>query len=249
MVDIHSHIVFGVDDGAKTIEESLAMLRIAADAGTTDIVATPHADFRFCFDLGLINRRIAELQAAIGDQIRIHRGCDFHLHPDNVRLCLADRSRFTINGKGYLLVELPQTSIPNTVPLIFDEMMQRGITPVITHPERNPLLMSNESRLVEWVRRGCLIQVTSQSFTGRFGKSAQAACRRLIGLNLAHFAASDAHDTERRPPTMCEAYRHVESEYGTLVAERLFRIHPRLTLTGDYMERQRLPPKRSWYQW
>src|SRR5580704_13080758 len=99
MVDIHSHIVYGVDDGAKTIETSLAMLEIAADAGTTDIVATPHSDNRFQYNLPLITERIAEMQEAIGDRIKIHRGCDFHLHFDNIRNCESDRERFTINGE------------------------------------------------------------------------------------------------------------------------------------------------------
>src|SRR5712671_4307258 len=105
MVDIHSHIVFGVDDGAKTIEDSLAMLGIAADSGTTDIVATPHADLRFEYVPALIDERIAEMQHKIGDRIRIHRGCDFHLYFDNIMSCLADRTPYTINGQRYLMVE------------------------------------------------------------------------------------------------------------------------------------------------
>src|ERR1041385_82087 len=100
MVDIHSHIVYGVDDGAQTIEDSLAMLEIAADAGTTDIVATPHSDLRFHYDPDLVAGRIAEMQALIGDRIRIHRGCDFHLFFDNIENCRTDRSPFTINGRS-----------------------------------------------------------------------------------------------------------------------------------------------------
>src|ERR1700683_3986298 len=87
MVDIHSHIVFGVDDGAKTIEDSLAMLALAADSGTTDIVATPHSDLRYQFDADLIAQRIAEMQAAIGDRIRIPRGCDFPFFYGNIETC------------------------------------------------------------------------------------------------------------------------------------------------------------------
>src|SRR6202167_5057617 len=119
MVDIHSHIVFGVDDGAKTIEDSLAMLALAADSGTTDIVATPHSDLRYQFDPDLVGQRIAEMQAAIGDRIRIHRGCDFHLHFDNIRNCEYDRARFTINGKRYLMVEFAESSIPKNISYVF----------------------------------------------------------------------------------------------------------------------------------
>src|SRR6266404_1209528 len=104
MVDIHSHIVYGVDDGAKTLEDSLAMLNMAADCGTTDVVATPHSDLQFSFNPGLVRERIAELQSHMGDRIRIHRGCDFHLHYDNITSCLQDRTPYTINGKRFLMV-------------------------------------------------------------------------------------------------------------------------------------------------
>src|SRR4051812_36599697 len=112
MVDIHSHIVFGVDDGAKTLEDSIAMLRIAAGAGTTDIVATPHSDLRFQFKPKLVTERIAAMQAEMGDAIRIHRGCDFHLYFDNIRAVMTDRTPFTINGQRYLMVEFSEKSIP-----------------------------------------------------------------------------------------------------------------------------------------
>ena len=115
MVDIHSHIVFGVDDGAKTIEDSLAMLELAAESGTTDIVATPHSDLRYQFDSDLVVERIAEMQARIGDRIRIHKGCDFHLFYDNIENCKTDRSRFTINGHRYLMVEFADAQIPKTI--------------------------------------------------------------------------------------------------------------------------------------
>ena len=236
MVDIHSHIVFGVDDGAKTIEDSMAMLDLAAESGTTDIVATPHSDLRYQFDSDLIVERIAEMQARIGDRIRIHKGCDFHLFYDNIENCRTDRSKFTINGQRYLMVEFADSQIPKTIAAIFQDMIRNDITPVITHPERNGLLMGRLHDLVAWVRAGCLIQVTAQSFTGRFGKSAEENCRRLMRQRLVHFVASDAHDTEWRPPDLRGAYQLVSSEYGNHIAERLFTLHPRMTLTGQYLE-------------
>ncbi len=236
MVDIHSHIVFGVDDGAKTIEDSLAMLELAAESGTTDIVATPHSDLRYQFDSDLIVERIAEMQARIGDRIRIHKGCDFHLFYDNIENCKTDRSRFTINGHRYLMVEFADSQIPKTIESIFRDMIRNDITPVITHPERNALLMKRVPDLVQWVRFGCLIQVTAQSFTGRFGKSAEENAKRLMRQRLVHFIASDAHDTEWRPPDMREPYKYISAEYGDHIAERLFTTHPRMTLTGQYLE-------------
>jgi protein-tyrosine phosphatase len=236
MVDIHSHIVFGVDDGAQTIEDSIAMLEMAAAAGTTDIVATPHSDLQFTYDADLVTQRIAEIQARMGDRIRIHKGCDFHLFYDNIENCKADKSRFTINGQRYLMVEFADTAIPKTIANIFRDMVGDDITPVITHPERNRLLMGRVDEMVQWVRDGCLIQVTANSFTGRFGKSAQESAHRLMRRNMVHFIASDAHDTEWRPPDMREPYKLIAQEYGEHIAEKLFTSHPRMTLTGKYIE-------------
>lgn len=236
MVDIHSHVVYGVDDGARTIEDSVAMLEMAAAAGTTDIVATPHSDLKYQYDSDLVKERIAELQQRIGDKIRIHKGCDFHLFFDNIENCKADRSQFTINGHRYLMVEFADHAIPNGIARVFRDMLADGITPVITHPERNSLLMGRVGEMVQWVREGCLIQVTAQSFTGRFGKAAEEAAHRLMRQNMVHFVASDAHDTEWRPPDMREPYKAVASRYGEYVAEKLFTINPRMTLTGQYVD-------------
>jgi protein-tyrosine phosphatase len=238
MVDIHSHVIYGVDDGAKTVEDSIAMLEMAAASGTTDIVATPHSDLKYSYDSDLIKQRIAELQARMGDKIRIHKGCDFHLYYDNIERCKSDRSQFTINGHCYLMVEFADHAIPKTINNIFRGMIENNITPVITHPERNSLLMGRVSEMVQWVRSGCLIQVTANSFTGRFGKSAAEGCRRLMRHNMVHFVASDAHDTEWRPPDLREPYKVVSAEFGEHVAERLFVTHPRMTLTGQYLECQ-----------
>lgn len=251
MVDIHSHIVYGVDDGAKTLEDSLAMLEVAARCGTTDIVATPHSDNKYQYNPELIAERIAELQAAVGDKIRIHRGCDFHLHFDNIRGCEEERSRFTINGERYLMVEFADTSIPRNIAYVFQDMLRRDITPVITHPERNALLMGRVGEMVEWVRFGCLIQVTAMSFTGRFGKKAQEAAKKLMRHRMVHFVASDAHDTEFRPPDLREARDIVASEYGEGTAELLFDTNPRMTLTGDYIEcedPEDAEEKKPWYK-
>ena len=236
MIDIHSHILYGLDDGADTFETSVAMLRMAEENGTTDIVATPHSDLKYQYDSDLIVARIAEMQARVGDRIRIHKGCDFHLFYDNIENCKEDRSRFTINGHRYLMVEFADSQIPKTIENIFRDMIRNDITPVITHPERNNLLMKRVNDMVQWIRFGCLIQVTAQSFTGRFGKSAEENARRLMRQNMVHFLASDAHDTEWRPPDMRGPYQLVSSEYGNDVAERLFTTHPRMTLTGQYLE-------------
>lgn len=251
MVDIHSHIVYGVDDGARTLEDSIAMLKMAADCGTTDIVATPHSDLKYAFNPTLVTGRIAELQSRVGGLIRIHRGCDFHLYFDNISNCLRDRAPYTINGKRYLMVEFAENSIPTTIASVLRDMNHRDITPVVTHPERNALLMKRIPEMVEWVRFGCLVQVTAQSFSGRFGKAAQANCATLMDMNMVHFVASDAHDTEWRPPDLREAHKHVAAEYGADTAQRLFVEYPRMAIAGEYIDcadPEETAPKRSWFR-
>lgn len=236
MVDIHSHICYGVDDGAQSLEQSIAMLKIAIESGTSDIVATPHSDLKFRLNPDIVKTRIAEIQAAVGDRIRIHRGCDFHLYFDNIRRCLEDRSDYTINGLRYLMVEFAENEIPKSIDSMLDEFLRRNITPVITHPERNRLLMKRIPDMVRWIRAGCLLQVTGASFTGRFGKEAAAGCRKLMDRRMVHFVASDAHDTEWRPPDLREARREVASGWGEDVAERLFETYPRIALTDQYID-------------
>lgn len=250
MVDIHSHICYGVDDGSRSIEESLAMLQIAYEGGTTDIVATPHSDLKYHLHPDLVRERLAEMQERIGNKIRIHQGCDFHLFFDNIQNCLADRSNYTINGKRYLMVEFADSSIPKTINDVFTSFLQRDITPVITHPERNHLLMGRLGDMVRWIRSGCLIQVTGSSFTGRFGKSAEANAKKLMDQKMVHFVASDAHDTEWRPPDLREARQIVADGWGEETAERLFETYPRIALTNEYIDCEDpddVVEKKSWF--
>jgi protein-tyrosine phosphatase len=250
MVDIHSHIVYDVDDGSHSLDESLAMLQIAAVSGTTDIVATPHSDLKYHFRPELVVERIAEMQARVGDKIRIHRGCDFHLFFDNIQNCLNDPSPFTIDGNRYLMVEFSESSIPVAIAGVFDSFLRRDITPVITHPERNALLMARIPDLIGWIRSGCLIQVTASSFTGRFGKTAEANCRKLMDRKMVHFVASDAHDTKWRPPDLSEARTIVAEGWGEETAELLFETYPRIALTSEYIDcedPEDVVEKKSWF--
>jgi protein-tyrosine phosphatase len=251
LVDIHSHILPGLDDGAKTLEDAVAMLRLAVEAGTTDIVATPHANLQFAYDPERIGRKIAEVQAAAGPAPRIHRGCDFHLTLENIQDALDHPGKYTINGKRYLLVEFSELLIPRTTQDIFDRLLNAGLTPIVTHPERNALLHTRLEQLQSWVENGALVQVTAHSLLGTFGRTVKSVATELMNRNLAHFIASDAHDTKHRPPVLREAYQQVEKTWGPERAEALFVSAPRATLTGEpimALEAAAARPKRKWYR-
>jgi protein-tyrosine phosphatase len=233
MIDIHSHIIWGVDDGARNREDSIAMLRLAAETGTTDIVATPHCDRQYKFDPAMRDERIRELMDETGGVPRIHPGCDFRLSFDNVRIGLQEPARFTINGLRYLLVEFDDALIPPATEEIFRRFMDRGICPVITHPERHPILQGSFERLQSWKQMGCLLQVTAQCLTDRFGRAARESAWELLRRGLVHVIASDAHDTERRPPRLDQARDILTREMGAEAAELLLVANPLAILAGE----------------
>lgn len=240
-----------MDDGARTIEDSLAMLRMAAANGTTAIVATPHSNLEYRFDPPVIAERVAQLKEACDAPIEIYTGCDFHLSYDNIQDALENPRKYTINHKNYLLVEFSDLLIFRNTQDIFTRLGGEGMIPVITHPERNGLLRQRIAEIERWVAEGATVQLTAQSITGGFGKRAQEFCRVLIDRNLAHFAASDGHDVERRPPRMDLARTWLTENYGEEVAEVMCVINPGATLTGDSLERLSISVDRNarrWYQ-
>lgn len=232
MIDIHSHILPGLDDGSKSLEESIAMARMAAAAGTTDIVATPHANQEYRFDPLVVQNKISEVQAAVGDSPQIHYGCDFHLTMENIEDALRAPEKYSIDHHGYLLVEFSDFHIPKTTDEIFARMMRVGLLPIVTHPERNQLLQKRLPELEAWAAQGVLMQVTALSFLGRFGRTAKRFAEELMEHGLVHFVASDAHDTKWRTTDMREPRRHVEKQYGLEAADRIFEENPRAVLAG-----------------
>ena len=226
------------------------MLRAAADAGTTDIVATPHANLQFKFDPAL-NRQLADALALEMDgRIRIHLGCDFHLTFDNIQALMVDPARFTINGGRYLLVEFSDLIIFRNTTEIFQQLLGAGLVPVITHPERNLLLQQRLDDLRAWVAMGSLLQVTTQSLTGYWGSKARKFSETLMAENLVHVFASDGHDLAHRPARMDEAFALVKSEWGETRAQRLFVENPQAVIDGASLpELVGVTPRRkAWYQ-
>ena len=249
MVDIHSHILPGIDDGPRSIDESLRMLQIAAEAGTTDIVATPHSNAEFPFRPELIQETLGPLRSAMKDRIRIHSGCDFHMSYDNIQDALSQPAKYTINNRCYLLVEFSEASILQKTKEIFGKLIGAGMIPVITHPERNALLQKRFQDLRQWVEDGCMVQVTGQSLLGVFGRSAKQYADLLLEKNLVHFIASDAHDCEHRPPRLDDSYAYVAHKLSRADADRIFREYPQRVIDGDPIDPEEyVEAKRKWFR-
>src|ERR1035437_169528 len=219
--DIHYHLLFGVDDGPKNIETSLEIAEASLAEGVTHIVATPHSNDRYSFQPEVNRERLAMLNERLGGRLTLGLGCDFHLSYENIKNFTSDRSKYTINGKQYLLVEFPEFGIPPTINDTFYEMSLSGTVPIITHPERNPTLLAEPNRMLDWLQGGCLVQITAGSLTGRFGRRAESMAHELVKRNWAHFVPSDPHSPARRPPAMGDAYALLKARYGHETADRV----------------------------
>ena len=239
MVDIHSHVLPGLDDGARTIDETLEMLRLAAASGTTDIVATPHANAEYVYDAEKVEAAFRQASDVSEGIIRLHLGCDFHLNYENVLDVLRYPTKYTINRARYLMVELPDLVALSTVRTGLEHLLSARIVPVITHPERNPSVQFNMREMQSWRKAGCFLQITAQSLLGRFGEAAQNSAEKLLRSGLADFVASDAHDSVDRPPDLSTAYRQVTSNHGSTLANRIFIDNPTAVLWGEPLHSER----------
>jgi len=173
MVDVHCHILPGLDDGPDTMEESLAMAETAIADGITHVVATPHSNNKFWFDFAHVRQLRDQLLAQLGDRLKLATGCDFHLSPENLSSLRKDSRTYCINQRDYLLLEFNEISIPPSMDQTLHELQLARLRPIITHPERNAILRTHPERLRDWVRRGCFAQVTGGALTGVFGPVAQ----------------------------------------------------------------------------
>ncbi|MBA0087306.1 MAG: exopolysaccharide biosynthesis protein [Acidobacteria bacterium Pan2503] len=233
MVDLHCHILPGLDDGPDRIEESLEMAETAIADGITHVVATPHSSDSYWFDFAAVRRLRDELQNRIGNRLKVATGCDFHLNPENLAALRREPRPYCLNQRDYLLVEFNEVSIPPAMDKTLHEMQLSGLRLIVTHPERNAILRSHPGRLREWVRRGCFVQVTGGALTGGFGMTAEQLALEWIGQGMVHFVASDAHNTRIRPLRLRPAYERVAHQFGEEKARALFRENPRAAFEGQ----------------
>ena len=232
MIDLHCHILSGMDDGARSAEESLAMAEMAISDGITHVVATPHSNNEYRFDFAAVRQASMELQRAVGDRLKLATGCDFHLSPENIAALKRHAAPFCIHQKDYLLVEFNEFSIPPAMDQTIYEIQLAGLRPIITHPERNAIIRTQPERLEKWIRTGGYGQVTGGSLTGSFGTAARQAALAWIARGLVHFVASDAHNLTNRPHKLRAAYDVVRAEFGEETAEALFVTNPLAAFEG-----------------
>lgn len=252
MIDLHTHILPGLDDGSRDIEETLVMLQMAAKDGVEILAATPHV---ITGDYHSEREDILQAVAALNQEIeRAHipvqvvPGAEIRLEPD-----LPQRQSrgelMTINDTGrYLLVELPTAYIPDYTERVLYDLQLQGITPIIAHPERNIGFNNHPDMLVELVSRGILLQITTGSITGLFGKNTQKTTLKLIQEGCVHIIATDMHSLRgHRSPEMSPAYTRVQKHFGTETAEILTCINPERIIKGEDIVKC-TPQRRRWWE-
>lgn len=213
MIDIHSHILFGVDDGPKDKETSIELLELAVKEGITGMISTSH-----CFhpqyhadgneavkQVALLNEEAKRLQLPL----KIHVGHEARLREDLVKQ-IKEGKVHTLAGSKYLLLELPSQGIPKYTTEIIHQLLSEDILPIIAHPERNRAIADNPNRLKKLINHGAIAQITSGSLAGHFGRSIQKLSLQLVDANLVHVYGSDVHNKKTRPYKFDKGLRYLE---------------------------------------
>ncbi|QOS77399.1 hypothetical protein JNUCC31_21750 [Paenibacillus sp. JNUCC31] len=224
MVEMHCHILSGLDDGPVHMEQSIAMAEKAAASGITSIIATPHhLNGQYNNQPNVVNQAVDLLRAELRKsniRLEIRPGQEIRVH-DNLIGDLYAGKCCTLAGSRYMLLELPFGHIPSQFPGILHELRIAGIIPIIAHPERNRLIQNNPDLLVEYLGQGALCQITAQSVLGLFGRKVQRWCFHFCKENGFHFISSDAHNMEERTFTMKAAYHLLERRFGNQLVQNL----------------------------
>ncbi|MGD8388957.1 MAG: hypothetical protein PVG49_17555 [Desulfobacteraceae bacterium] len=206
MIDLHCHILPGVDDGPQNLDDSLAMARAAVADGIETIVATPHTlNGVYLNPVDAVRSGVDVLQDALDAAsipLRLYVGGDVHLVPDMMRAIHTGKAVTINDQRKYLLLELPSQSLPTNLKEEIFRLRIGGVTPIITHPERNMALAQDSKILFDLIEMGALVQVTAMSLTGGFGEFVRGVSERLLEQRLIQIIATDAHSLAGRPPVL-----------------------------------------------
>lgn len=241
MIDLHSHLLPGCDDGAPDMEASLSMARHAVEQGTTIMACTPHiypgkydnhgAEIRVMMDA---LQRELDAQAI---ELQLVVGADAHIRPDFLPAIQSGEIP-TLGDAGYVLMEPPHQIRPPNLPRLVGEVLEAGYVPVITHPERLGWVRQNYDDILAVVRLGAAVQITAASVTGGFGKRARALSLKMLHDGIVDIVASDAHSLTGRPPGLRQAHGFLSELMGQEAADQMTQTAPRAMLDGAVLPRR-----------
>ncbi|MBI5234557.1 MAG: tyrosine protein phosphatase [Deltaproteobacteria bacterium] len=217
MIDLHSHILPGIDDGPRTLDESIEMCMAAHSDGIKTMLATPHFNPPlYKTSQATVSELTGTLNQALKKQgigLQVLQGAEVVISPDIIKWVKTE-GHLTINKGRYIIIEFPPDVVPPNWQGFLSNIQKNGLIPIIAHPERNPWFSANPDALCEPVRNGAMVQITAMSVTGGFGKEVRTFSKYLLKNNLAHIIASDAHSADLRPACLSEAVRRASQLIG-----------------------------------
>lgn len=232
MIDLHSHLLPGVDDGAPDLHTALELARMAVSDGIDHMVLTPHIHpGRYENLLSNLTGHYSQFRAALAEadlSLRISLAGEVRLSAEVLPLLADEELPFLgrWEGKQVMLLELPHSHVPPGSDKLVSWLQARDILPMIAHPERNKGIMERLDRIKPFVEQGCLFQLTAMSVTGDFGEQAYIRAHEMLEQGWATVVASDAHNLAHRPPCLSAAYHKITATYGEALARQLFTSHP-----------------------
>lgn len=239
MIDLHCHLLPGIDDGPESMEESLALAQSAVDQGITHVLCTPHHNNgRYENPKASIIAAVAELQIAIDEAqipLTVLEGQEVRITGELIKDLNEDNILFTDLNDTYLLIEFPSADVPAFSETLLFELRGMGKIPVIVHPERNRFFMEDPDRLIPFLEMGCLAQLTAPSIVGIFGKKIQKIAHEMVERNLVQMVASDAHGVNKRLFSLKEAYEEIDRKYGNQTVQLMKQVTKDL-VNGDEVE-------------
>ncbi|MGI6669063.1 MAG: tyrosine-protein phosphatase [Acetivibrionales bacterium] len=248
MIDLHSHVLYGLDDGAENEEMTLNMLRIAHRDGITRIIATPH----FICGENLYNAETLEKRLQETIQLAKKNNIDVELYPGNEIYLdeyaldnIKNGQCSTLAGSRYVLVELPMAGFLKNIGNILYNILGNGYIPVLAHVERYEYFRSDLKVLKRFLEMGCISQINATSINGIAGTRAQKAAREMLIRNMGHVVASDAHTDRVRVPRLSKALETVKSWLGEERARNIFYVHPEAILRNESFQVEEPPEIRK----
>lgn len=239
MIDIHTHIIYDVDDGSDTIEESVAILKSASINGITDIILTPHYIEPKEYDMQKVINNFEQLKQQVENQniqIKVHLGNEVAIY-GNVCQILEEHNISTLSNSKYMLIEFPMNT---DVSYVFDtiyEIKIKGLIPIIAHPERCECFRVNYDRIKQAVKEGALIQCNTGSLLGNYGNTAKKIVKKLLKEGLVHFFATDTHSIKNdRYNSLHKVEAEVEKMIGRYEKNKLFVYNARNILINENIE-------------
>ncbi|MEK4027775.1 CpsB/CapC family capsule biosynthesis tyrosine phosphatase [Pseudobacillus sp. FSL P4-0506] len=245
MFDLHCHILPGIDDGASTLAESIAMAKEAEREGITSIIATPHHkngayDNTRAHILASVDHLNEELKKA-GVNVNILPGQEIRIYGELLEDYEKGELLTASGNSAYLFIEFPASTVPHYTEQLFYDIQMKGLLPIIVHPERNFEFIQKPDRLYDLVKSGAATQITAASYIGKFGRKVQQFTEQLITANLTHLLASDAHNTTARTFKMTEAYTRLAGKLGSDYVA-YFQENAELLVNGEHLHKN--PPEK-----